>query len=175
MIKSTFSWINPKLEIKNTEKYGKGTFAMEIIKKGERLFIFGGHIMSREEEETLPEKIRDIAIQIDKNFVIGPNTIEELSDTDYVNHSCSPNSGIKGQITLVAMKDIESGEEITFDYGTVLFVEENKPIYELQCSCNSKDCRKKITQMDWKIPELQQKYKGFFPYYIQEEIDKLKQ
>jgi len=30
-----FSWMNPKLEVRDTKKYGKGVFATEEIKKGE--------------------------------------------------------------------------------------------------------------------------------------------
>jgi uncharacterized protein len=169
-----FSWMSEKIKMKETEKYGKGMFALEHIKKDSTLLVFGGHVLTREQEEGLPQEIRDIAIQIDKNFVIGVINSDELADTDYVNHSCDPNTGIKGQITLKAMRDIAPGEEITFDYGTVLFRQEAAPVYELECLCDSEKCRGKITQNDWQNSALQERYAGYFPYYIAEEIEKIK-
>ncbi len=159
------------LESKETERCGKGTFAVAPIKKDQLLLVFGGHVLTREEECRLPEKIQDIAIQIEKNLVLGVCTEDELGNSDYVNHCCEPNTGIKGQISLVALRNIEVGEEITFDYGTVIYQNEGAPYYELKCECGAKNCRKKITQHDWKLPALQEKYKGYFPYYIQEAIN----
>jgi SET domain-containing protein len=174
MEKKTYSWMDERLAVKDTPKYGKGVFASEPIEKNSPLMVFGGYVLTRKEEVKLPLEIRDIAIQIDKDLVIGVLTKKEVTNTDYVNHSCDPNSGIKGQISLVAMRNIKEGEEITFDYGTVLYREKGAPKYELKCLCGSKNCRGKITQYDWQIPSLQEKYKDFFPYYIKEEIAKLK-
>ena len=171
--KRKFSWMNENLIAKKTQKYGIGVFAKKSLPKGTLLMIFGGYVLTREEEEKLPSRIRDVAITIDRNMVMGITKTRQLSDTDFVNHSCDPNSGIKGQISLVAMRNIKKNEQISFDYGTVLYRAHGAPIYELPCMCESKNCRKKITQYDWKLPDLQKRYKGFFPYYIQEEIDKL--
>lgn len=133
--------------------------------------VFGGYVLTRKEEDQLPERIRDVGIMIDRDLVMGITSTAQLSDTDYVNHSCNPSAGIKGQISLVAMRSIRKDEEITFDYGTVLYRAKKSPKYELACSCGSTNCRGKITQSDWKLPSLQKKYRGFFPYYIQEEIN----
>jgi SET domain-containing protein len=165
--------MNENLIAKETQKFGIGVFAKKALRKGTLLMVFGGYVLTRNEEEKLPLRIRDIAITIDRNMVIGVTNAKQLSNADYVNHSCDPNSGIKGQISLVAMRNIKKGEQITFDYGTVLFRGRGVPKYELSCMCESRNCRKKITQYDWKLPDLQKRYKGFFPYYIQEEIDKL--
>ncbi len=91
-----------------------------------------------------------------------------------INHSCSPNAGFKGQIVLVAMHDIKKGEQITFDYATVL----SKPRgvdkeYEFKCNCGSVECRKSITWNDWKNPVLQKKYDGYFQWYLGEKIKEL--
>lgn len=68
------------------------------------------------------------------------------------------------------MRDIKAGEEITFDY--VMCVTENKPFWKMKCLCGSKNCRGIIKDSDWKIKELQKKYKGYFQPYIEEKIDK---
>lgn len=42
----------------------------------------------------------------------------------------------------------------------------------MKCSCQSKHCRGLIKGDDWKIPKLQERYKGHFLPYIQRKIDK---
>lgn len=174
MSETTFSWVSPKLETKNTDAYGKGLFAREYIRKDELLSVFGGYIMTRKEEELLPEDYNDTGIQISEDLVMTVRERSELSAADYINHSCSPNAGIKGQIFLVAMKKIKAGQEITFDYGMVLYRGKGVTPYRLACGCGVRNCRGVITDNDWKRPELQQRYAGYFSWYLQDKIDRLK-
>lgn len=165
------SWLNPKLEVKKSKLQGEGVFAVENIKHGERLTIFGGSVMLIDEIKNLPENVQDYAMQIEERFVLG-NKTSIPEDTDYFNHSCNPNSGFHGQIFLVAMRDIAKREEITFDYATVLSESVGSDIvFEMDCNCGSSNCRKKITEDDWKRPDLRRKYKGYFSQYLQEKID----
>ena len=80
--------------------------------------------------------------------MIGIKEESELSSADFVNHSCNPNCGIKEQISLIAFRNIEFGEEITFDYGTILYSDSGDAPYELECTCGHKNCRKKISDSD---------------------------
>lgn len=91
-----------------------------------------------------------------------------------VNHSCNPNCGIKlnvaGAHDFVAMRTIEIGEEITFDYAMRNYTIEYFP-YE--CGCGSEQCRGSIT--GWKdLPaKFKLKYEGFVaPYLV--ELDRKK-
>ena len=58
----------------------------------------------------------------------------------FVNHTCDPNcetDQINNRIWIIALRDIEAGEELTYDYN--LFdgdVEEKAP-----CYCGLKNCR----------------------------------
>lgn len=167
------SWLNPKLEVKRTKEYGKGIFAKEDISKSERLAIFGGSIIKIDEIDNLPEELTDLPMQIEERFVICSVKSGKPEDTDFFNHSCEPNSGIKGQIFLVAIKNIKKDEEVTFDYAMVLSESIESDIVDspMECKCGDKNCRKNITDNDWKIPELQKKYKGYFSQYLQEKID----
>ncbi|HEY0964736.1 MAG TPA: SET domain-containing protein-lysine N-methyltransferase [Candidatus Paceibacterota bacterium] len=166
MSKKPFTWINNKLEERESPLGGLGTFATEKIESMELLMIFGGYVMSLEEESTLPEEIQDIAIQVEKNYVIGPIDKVGKGSRDYVNHSCNPNSGIRGQISLYAMRPISSGEEITFDYGTVLYGTGLQVTYEMSCNCNAANCRKKITDQDWRDIIKNNIYGDFLPTFI---------
>ncbi|MBP6974754.1 MAG: SET domain-containing protein [Candidatus Pacebacteria bacterium] len=169
-----YSWISEKLEVRKNESLGEdGLFATSNIIKDERLIVFGGYVMTLDEEANLPSKISDFAHQIDDDLVIGVRDLEKIQPADKVNHSCSPNSGFKGQILLVAMSDIQRGEEITFDYAMVLSDEKGLP-YSMECSCDSPQCRKIISSSDWKNSELQKKYSGYFQYYIEQKIKNMK-
>jgi SET domain-containing protein len=167
------NWLNEKVKPRKSDKEGNGEFAIKDIKKDEIIAIFGGHVMRRVERNNLPENIKYLPIGIDEEMFIGPKSIEEIDDADWFNHSCEPNAGIKGQIMLVAMRDIKMGEEITFDYVMSCSQNDEKRIL-FKCGCGLSNCRKEITNLDWKNPELQQKYKGYFSYFVQRNIDGLK-
>lgn len=170
--KRMFSWMNPKLEVRNTKKYGKGVFAKRGLKKDEVLAVFGGYIMTLKEENSLPKAISDLSLQISDNFVLGPNDVNSLQSADFFNHNCEPNAGFRGQIFLVAMQNIMSNEQVCFDYAMTVG---GKRPYSFKCLCGSKNCRKVITNTDWGNPELQKIYKGYFQWYLQEKINKSQQ
>jgi hypothetical protein len=167
-----FSWMNPKLEVRETQKYGKGVFAKKDIKKDEILNIFGGYIISIKEAEKFPNEIRDESVQISEEFCLGVSKKSELERSSYFNHSCNPNAGFKGQIFLVAIRNIKKNEQILFDYAMVLSKAKGAKFYKMECFCGSKNCRGYITDNDWKILELRKKYKGYFQLYLQEKIKK---
>ena len=164
-----FSWMNSKLEVRKTLKYGKGVFAKDDIKKDEALSIFGGYIITVEEELKLKNN-SDGGLQISENFVISSGDYPD--DSDFFNHSCDPNAGFKGQIFLVAMRKIMKNEEITFDYAMVLHRSKNCLPYRFKCLFKKNNCRKVIEDDDWKKEFLQKKYDGFFQYYLQNKINR---
>ncbi len=166
-----YSWVNPNLCEKESSLGGWGTFAKNSIDKDDLLIIFGGYVMNIKEEQGLSPEIADIGIQIDRDYIISPFHRVLKNNGDYVNHSCDPNAGIRGQISLYAMRTIPAGEEITFDYGTVLFGNATEIGYSLACNCGTSHCRKNVTDLDWKIKALQDKYGKYFPFYILDEIN----
>ena len=98
----------------------------------------------------------------DALFIAPTNEKDFLHSMMCLNHSCSPNLGIRGDIVFVAMRDIVPGEELTVDYAMM----DNVPDSHFICLCMMKECRKKITGEDWKKKELQKKYRGYFSAYI---------
>ena len=164
------SWLHPHLEKRCSATHECGIFARADIAKGERLAIFGGKVMLIDEMYELPDKMQSYTMQIEERFVLGPaGTAPE--DTDFFNHSCDPNSGFKGQVFLVAMRDISAREEVTFDYAmTVSESVGSDMVFCLKCSCGSPLCRKTITEQDWMLPGLQARYNGYFSPYIQDKI-----
>ena len=166
------SWMHAGLEVRNSSSKGKGVFAKEKITQGERLAIFGGSVMTFDELNNLPEHMQSHPMQIEERFVFGcKSTTPE--DTDYFNHSCDPNAGFHGQIFLVAMRDIQKDEEISFDYAMVISESVGNDIDldgDMDCHCEAMNCRKRITEKDWRIPQLREKYKEYFSEYIKQKI-----
>ena len=163
MIKSIMS---PKVEIRSHSINGKGTFAKEKIAKGEMVFIRGGHLLKR--NELFSSKVINSYFPINDDYYLGAvNKEEEDSIKLFINHSCDPNVGIHGEITFVAIRDIEKDEELTTDYAFI-----DNEDYSFKCTCGLSNCRGTITGYDWKIKELQEKYYDYFAQYIKDKIKK---
>jgi len=169
-----FHWLNTKLEPRPTGNHGDGLFATGKLKQGDCLLIFGGYILTVEQESQLAGKLSDNGVQIAKNLVICSAKTEEWGGGNFLNHSCEPNAGFNGQIAVVAMRDITKDEEITIDYAMVLHKASKGPTYRQDCLCGAKTCRRVVTENDWKMPALQRKYRGYFQPYLAVEIEKAK-
>ena len=76
------------------------------------------------------------------------------------------------EVTLVARRDITAGEEITMDQGTWNFDETEYTVDAEDCTCGSPDCRRVLTENDWKLEAVQERYKGHFHPYVQAMIDR---
>lgn len=164
------SWTNPKLEVRSTPSGKRGMFSTNKIDKDERLAVFGGTVITRKQVLQLSKESIPCVLQISDDLWItsGSNTLEPI---DYINHSCNPNAGMRGHIFLVAMRDIEPNEEVTFDYAMV--VSEWIGMDPISCDCGSSECRKIVLHDDWKNKRLQAAYKGYFAQHMQEKIELL--
>lgn len=163
------SYLSPKTRMKKSAIEGRGPFAIKLIKRNEIVFIKSGHIIDLETLKKIKHLIGDSYFQIDDNFVIGPLKKKEIGKVMmFLNHSCNPNVGVRGEITFVAMRDIKIGEELTIDYAMT-----DNEIYKIKCNCGQKNCRKFITGKDWQNKMMQKKYKGYFSRYLQDKIDRI--
>ena len=156
-----------KAKAARSNLHGLGIVAIGQIKKGDIVAVIGGVVVHKSGILEYREQFGHIGIQIKDDFWICPTLTEELEETGVFNHSCEPNIGYSDPITLVAIKDINSGEELVFDYA---FGESVFGAFE--CKCGSKNCRKTITQDDWKRKDIQEKYKEWFSPYLKAKIFK---
>jgi hypothetical protein len=108
-MKFIHSGLNQKLEVRTDKNGQAGIFTWESLWKGEKLAVFGGHVMLISEE---PQNGTGdgYALQIDEQFVLRTRHEHGIEDSDFFNHSCSPNAGFDGTITLVAMRAIAADE-----------------------------------------------------------------
>jgi hypothetical protein len=96
-----------------------------------------------------------------------PAGTEVTLDLDRLNHSCEPNLGWTATGSLVAMRDIGEGVELTTDYALHI----DDPGFVMMCHCETYRCRQVIEGTDWQIPQLQKRYTGFWSPAIRPRIE----
>eukprot|EP01088_Endostelium_zonatum_P014236 TRINITY_DN3032_c0_g1_i1.p1 TRINITY_DN3032_c0_g1~~TRINITY_DN3032_c0_g1_i1.p1 ORF type:complete len:227 (-),score=32.20 TRINITY_DN3032_c0_g1_i1:280-960(-) len=166
--------LNKKVECKNHPNpiVGKALYAKEPIPEGdfiwfEKLDQLYTELVSVEQIEAArhsdPNKY-DYYLRYGFQITMTHLAIGEV-DNDasfYMNHSCDPNCWFEGENKIVARRNIQQGEELTYDYATT------DTLYTdfTNCMCNSKQCRRYISCRDWQRKDLQEKYGNHFVPYI---------
>lgn len=170
------AYLNPKLTVGacRDPRLGRGLFAKESIRRGEVLLRHEGKIIVNGALKMLPpECVRDWCYDddADDNASFCPLDCNTLTDDWLFNHPCSPNAGSAGEApTQVAMRTIEAGEEVTIDYALI----GSEADWTMECFCGMPNCRSVVTGRDWLLPELQERYRGYFQKNIQANIDAMK-
>jgi hypothetical protein len=134
----------------------RGIYAKDKIKKDEIIFTIEGPMIK------YPFPI---------NYRIGPLWFEtgkhswiiplENNPWHHNNHSCAPNSGLKGKNQVVAMRNIARDEEITIDYS----ITEVEPDWKMSCRCGAPNCRGTIRSIQFLPRELFKKYEKYIPEF----------
>jgi hypothetical protein len=145
--------------------HGHGTFAGERIRSGQRILRFTGPLL-RYQDTT----VDTLALQIGPDLYIGASG----GPDDFVNHSCDPNAGIRISGTtaeLYAIRDIAAGEEIFFDYSTII----DEDDFTMSCLCGTPGCRGKIADGKYLPENVWQKYEtlGILPEYVRKSREKV--
>ncbi|GJQ68942.1 putative histone-lysine N-methyltransferase [Trypoxylus dichotomus] len=137
----------PGLEKFMTESKGWGVRTSLPIKTGEFILEYVGEVVSDQEfkERMATRYVHDThhyCLHLDCGLVIDGHRMG--GDGRFVNHSCQPNCemqkwSVNGQsrMALFALRDIEAGEELTYDYNFSLF----NPAEGQECKCGSDNCR----------------------------------
>jgi SET domain-containing protein len=121
---------DPPLEVRPAPPKGRGVFTREAIARGQRILTFQGWVLPT---SALSDDL--VAMQIGPELWLCSDG--SLLD-DHVNHSCEPNGGfLDGEPVLYALRAIEAGEEISWDYSTSI----SEPGWSMDCRCGSRYCR----------------------------------
>jgi len=139
----------PRLRIGTTETKGRGLFAASDIPAGT---VVARYLGRPRWIWDIPKRLWEHCFQVGYDQYLAPS---KGSHGWFINHSCNPNSGIAGERTIVALRDISSGEELTFDYSTNVGWEG----FTMPCSCGAKGCRKVIRSY-WNLDEALRKRYG---------------
>jgi hypothetical protein len=162
------SWLSPRVEIRpGAGVSGNGLFARTDLPAGELVCAKAGHIIDRPTLLARAAVIRGAETQIADDLFLAPLTDEEFeSSMMNVNHSCEPNLGVAGNMMYVTMRDVRAAEELTLDYAMY----STATTQEFTCTCGTPSCRGRVTNDDWKLPALQQRYRGYFSWYLERKI-----
>ena len=146
-----------KIHISKRRLHGKGLFAIKDIKKGEVVFIIKG----KEINFLIDSKKSARAAGL--NWVgVGKNRwVDPINHCVYFNHSCNPNTAIKGTVTVVATRNIKKDEEVTFDYS----LNESDIFWSIKCNCGSHNCRRIIKSIQFLPKKSYNKYLKNIPAY----------
>ena len=146
---------------------GRGVFATATIEAGTTVAVFGGAAIDGDTLRSLPHQQQQRSLQVaDDVYLL---TVHDAGVGHLINHSCAPSCRLIGEITLVAARRIEAGEEISYDYATT----DSTPYDEFECVCGADECRGKVTGEDWMDPAIRSRYRGWFSPYLQRRIDLL--
>ncbi|CAF1044717.1 unnamed protein product [Adineta steineri] len=183
-----------------SSKYGqkqRGVVALEPIKAGEAVFTCDLSVCNYYKLEDPRNKMpkADVLALIEANpesadfiryysymldddiFDVPRNykTQEITEDCLLFNHSCDANCGFGGEEEelVLAIRDIDVGEELTYDYG--LMDTENSLWNGLMCRCGAKNCRGELKFNWWRDPKWQEQYEKYGGAHVKRKIKKLRE
>ena len=91
------------------------------------------------------------------------------SGSRFPNHCCDANLGWLDELTLVTMTEVAAGAELVSDYAMSIV----EPEWFLRCHCPSYRCRQMVEGTDWRIPQLQARYAGWWAPHVQRLVEAL--
>ena len=119
---------------------GLGLFATKPIKKGTKIIRYFGPLLDskKKKDDAIENKY---LFELNGRWTIDGSVRKNIAR--YINHACKPNAESdvkprKRKVVIRAIRNIEPGEEINYDYGTDYFKAYLKPI---GCKCDA--CEKK--------------------------------
>ena len=130
---------------------GRGVLARVPIEPRETILFVTGPLVSFSESMLLPDEGVN-TIQIGQDAYVDP-----LFPSRFLNHSCEPNAGLIDETCLIALRQINPGEEIRYDYSTALL----ERFWTLECRCGSRNCRSVVGDFDQLPKKAQQDYLRF--------------
>ncbi len=138
---------------------GLGLFATKPIKKGAKIVRYFGPLLdSRKKKDDAIEN--KYLFELNGRWTIDGSVRKNIAR--YINHACKPNAESdvkprKRKVIIRAIKNIEPGEEINYDYGTDYFKAYLKPI---GCKCDACEKKRKKKRAEARAERLRLKAKA---------------
>jgi SET domain-containing protein len=138
---------------------GLGLFATKPIKKGTKIVRYFGPLLDckRKKDDAIENKY---LFELNGRWTIDGSVRDNVAR--YINHACRPNAESdvrprKRKVFIRAIKNIEPGEEINYDYGTDYFKAYLKPI---GCKCAACERKRKKKRAEARAERLRLKAKA---------------
>ncbi|MCK5580970.1 MAG: SET domain-containing protein-lysine N-methyltransferase [Candidatus Omnitrophica bacterium] len=138
---------SPYVVVRDSRIHSTGVFAKKFIPEGTRIIEYVGERITKAESDRradipLNRHKKDAAhgavyiFQLNKRYDV--DGAVSYNTARFLNHSCDPDCEtdiIRGHIWIIALRDIEKGEELTYSYGY-----DFEDYQEHKCCCGSKRC-----------------------------------
>lgn len=114
-----------------------GCYTTEPIRKGTFIIEYTGPRITVEEAD---QRYSDCEQTYLFGLIDGKHVIDGQGVAAFINHSCSPNcetDEIDGRVWIIAMRNIEAGEELTYEYELYDSGDEE----DARCTCGAPGCR----------------------------------
>ncbi|CAI5995228.1 unnamed protein product [Closterium sp. NIES-64] len=162
-------WYDPRVvtryKVRGADAF-KGLFALASIRRGEPLLVFAGKLVGLDYLLGSDERVRELSLRVNDHLWQVPDPTRGPETPDFINHSCDPNCGLEDSVTVVALRNIAPGEELSIDYGSTNAGVVRTSSDNFSCHCGASICRGVVTCDDWRLPELRQRLWPFFPPFI---------
>ena len=149
-----------RIQTRRSGVHGKGVFALSDFAKGETIIEYVGEIITwKEALRRHPHDPKDpnhtFYFHIDEKHVIDAKYGGNSSR--WINHSCKPNcepDEVEGRIFIKALRNIQAGEELNYDYGLVIEAPLTPALkLEYPCWCGAKKCRGTLLSSTSEFPK----------------------
>ncbi|HEY9897932.1 MAG TPA: SET domain-containing protein [Pantanalinema sp.] len=136
--------IHPSTELRHIDdRIGYGVFATAFIPRGTVIWALDAfdRVLSPGEVLALPDLLR---AQVEKYAYVDAagDFILCWDFGRYMNHSCRPSSRSVGEAFEIAVRDIQPGEQLTCEYGTLNMTG------DFACACGAPGCRGSVSATD---------------------------
>ena len=138
---------------------GLGLFATKPIKKGSKIIRYFGPLLDskKKKDDAIENKY---LFELNDRWTIDGSVRKNVAR--YINHACKPNAESdvkprKRKVFIRAIKNIEPGDEINYDYGTDYFKAYLKPI---GCKCDACEKKRKKKRAEARAERLRLKAKA---------------
>jgi len=143
-----------KIKARKSAIHGNGVFAVEPLKKGERIIQYKGLLRTHEEVDADVtgdvESGHTFLFTLNDEYVLDANY--KGNDARWMNHSCSPNceavieeseddDRTRDKVFIEATRNIKPGEELVYNYGITLAERHTPRLKKIwACRCGSRKC-----------------------------------
>jgi uncharacterized protein len=158
-------WLHPEVEVRPSDVAGRGLFTRVDLPAGTVVSRLGGTLVDTVALRLLLERddeVDHVRVEDDLHLVLPPGNRNR-----FCNHACDPTLGWVDAYTLATRGDVAAGTELLVDYAMSIVDD----AWFLRCHCASYRCRQMVEGTDWKIPQLQQRYDGWWTPYVQRLVD----
>jgi hypothetical protein len=157
--------LHEHIVVSESSIHGQGLVAVEVIPEGSVVWRLDERhqVLSYEALCLLPSDIQALTYQAGDKFILAQD------DGQYMNHCCDPNCWWSGDVTLVARRNIQQGEEVTYDYASCEI--DPRLRGDWLCNCAAAHCRRRVTAFDCLFSDFQMLHQGHLPSWVMVFID----